>query len=153
MSDRCSWTIALLALGAFALAPATAAGASGSEGTRGASSVVDHRPEGMTPTPYDLETFETSVGTTPIVAGDPATFELFGFKLGMSVREADRNAKRRHLRFNGGNGTNPSFDGRVEIAAANLLGRNPPKLHARVSDRSSHDEPRGAAPKSGSVQP
>lgn len=144
--DRSSWTISLLVLGAIAFTPAIATDlpvVDRSGPTPGAVGGVDRRPEGMTPAPYDLETFETSMAAMPIVAGDPATFELFGFKLGMSVREADRNARRRHLRFNGNNGTNPSFGGRVAIAAATLLGRKPPKV-PRVLGQSSMIDADGA---------
>lgn len=82
----------------------------------------------MTASRYELESYETSVGTRPIVQGDPATFELYGFRLGMSVREADRNARRLHLRFSGGDATSPSFDGRVAVRAAGLLGTGSPKV-------------------------
>ena len=122
------WTIPLLAAAAFAFSAGAAAPAGREQAPAGVVGGVDRRPEGLTPVPYDLEGFETSVGSTPVVAGDPVTFELFGFKLGMSVREADRNARRRHLRFNGGNGTGPTFEGRVSLAAANLLGRRIPTV-------------------------
>lgn len=111
-------------------------------GVAGIVQGYDHRPEGMTPTTYDLEAYDTSVGTTPVVRGDPATFELFGFKLGMSIREADRNARLRHLRFNGGNLTGPSFEGRVAIRAASLLGRNAQTI-PRVLERTSMKDAEG----------
>ena len=96
----------------------------------------DRRPEGVAASPYALEIYETSVATRPVFQGDPATFDLYGFKLGMSVREAERNARRLHLRFNGGDFTNPSFDGRVAVRVAGLLGTGSPKI-ARVLGRTS----------------
>ncbi|QXQ06133.1 hypothetical protein KX816_18420 [Sphingosinicellaceae bacterium] len=103
---------------------------------------ADRRPEGMTATPYELETYDTTVASKLLVQGDPATFELYGFKLGMSVREADRNARRLHLRFNGGDFTSPSFDGRVAVRAAALLGRPIPKV-PRVLSRTSMADAEG----------
>ncbi|QXQ07431.1 hypothetical protein KX816_05235 [Sphingosinicellaceae bacterium] len=102
----------------------------------------DPRPIGMTPEPYGLEIYDTAIAGRPILEGDPATFELFGFKLGMSVREADRNAKRLGLHFNGGNLTNPSFDGRVKMQAASLLGRNAGSV-PRVLERTSMTDANG----------
>lgn len=129
----------LAMFGAAVLSAAPADGAAPSEpGGLNAAALRGgtRRPEGLTSAPYDLETYETSVGSTAVVRGDPATFELFGFKLGMSVREADRNARQRHLRFNGGDLTAPSFDGRVNVAAARLLGRKIPTV-PRTFERTS----------------
>lgn len=107
-----------------------------------AGASLDRRPEGVAATPYELESYETSVGATPLVQGDPATFELYGFKLGMSVREADRNARRLHLRFNGGDFMSPSFDGRAAVRAAGLVGGKIPKV-PRVLARTSMADSEG----------
>ena len=133
-----SSTILYMAVTAIALSGATDVAAQ----RTGSRSTVDRRPLGVGATPYDLEVYETAVGSKPSVQGDPATFELFGFKLGMSVREADRNARRLGLRFNGGNEFGPSFDGRVQILAANLLGRDMPKV-PRTLTRTSMIDPDG----------
>lgn len=126
-----SWRIAACGL-VTALLGAPLAYAQGAASQGG----FERRPLGMTPTPYELESYETEVAGRPIVQGDPATFELLGFRLGMSVREADRNAKRLGLRFNGGNLTSPSFDGRVKVQAGTLLGRNAGAV-PRVLERTS----------------